>query len=218
MSAAPQENQRRRGRPPGSKNKNRSKKPISEISDEVQEEVAEDAEGEKLSKEEKTHLLFGELNAIFPTVSIGEALNGCMYYKDRGVLGLENYHNNVCTDTEMNKKGFLVPPVHYMPTMASVEMVWRTVGAEWLNSMRAFWNTGPCLQLCRRNHTPNLPEDFRDFAYLVNCINSLPNYDGCVVPTDETRLKWNKDFTHVEGIRRRQPPFEVITLIPYPSA
>eukprot|EP00961_Rhodomonas_salina_P266089 3596540-Rhodomonas_salina.1 len=76
--------------------------------------------------------------------------------------------------------------------MASVNMFWRTLPDTWVNNTLPFVrHTGPALSLCHRNHTPNLPKDFKELAYLVSSINSMPYFDGCIVPTPQTRLKWS---------------------------
>lgn len=152
--------------------------------------------------------MFAELNerVVRPKVSQGENgftlfLNGeavCGKYNDLAFEGVQANPNHHCE-----------PGSQFLHTMASVNMFWRTVSEDCLNTMLPFTrNTGPCLSICRRNHTPNLPEDFKELAYLVSCVNSMPNYDGCIVPTPETRLKWSPDHHHVVGLRHMQAGIE----------
>lgn len=204
-SAAPVK--RGRGRPPGSRNKNPKKGQVT--IEQLGANIAEDDEtgstmdtGEKkMSKREAVELMFAELNQGVSRVRVRQASNGLPTIVNEEVLP-PNFLETAFEGVHANPEGFCSPSEKHMWTMASVSMNWRTLPAHWVNCSLPFArNTGPCLTLCRRNHTPNPPDDFRELAYLVAAVNTLPNYDGCIVPTPETRLKWNADYTHIIGMQ-----------------
>jgi hypothetical protein len=90
----------------------------------------------------------------------------------RGAHGFVVFQNGeaVCPDYNAEALGGMdgnpgehcSPAAEFLGTMASVNMHWRTVPAGWVNEvLPCARHTGPCLSICRRNHTPNLPEDFK---------------------------------------------------------
>eukprot|EP00961_Rhodomonas_salina_P119382 1606284-Rhodomonas_salina.1 len=36
----------------------------------------------------------------------------------------------------------------------------------------------------------------------------MPHYDGCIIPTENTCLKWNPDYSHIIGMQHLQPGVE----------
>eukprot|EP00961_Rhodomonas_salina_P110246 1483800-Rhodomonas_salina.1 len=205
---------RKRGRPKGSKNKrNRDVSNLAEeAADDDGEMVHEGMEGagdeQKKSRQETVELLFAELNQNVIRAQVGHTEDGFTCFLNEDVVP-ESYRDNCFRPILPNEEGYCSPLDTHMRSMNSVSRSWRTVRETWVNeTLPCTRNTGPCLSICRKNHTPNMPEDFKELAYLVCAVNSMPTFDGCIVPTPDTRLKWSSDFQHIVGVQYRQPNVE----------
>eukprot|EP00961_Rhodomonas_salina_P293619 3933901-Rhodomonas_salina.1 len=169
-------------------------------------EGAEDGEKKK-SRREIVELEFAELNRSVPHVRTGRAANGCVTFVTQGVIP-EHYAESTFPPVLVERE-VCSPLGSHMATMASASMCWRTVQDTWVDGvLPCARNTGPCLSICRQNHTPNMPDDFKEMAYLVACVNCMPSLNGCAVPTPDTRLKWSADYQTVVGLRMRQTTLE----------
>ena len=155
--------------------------------------------GEK-SRENDVQLCFMQANQVRNPQS-KQSEDGHAIFLNGGAI-LPGYLSCAAKEVWENCDNDLKPPATYLRSMATVSRSWRIISPEWVNKDLTWArNTGPCLCFCIDSHTPNLPQTVKELAWLVSCINNMTNYDECVLPTENTRLKWNESFTHIVGIQ-----------------
>lgn len=165
-------------------------------------------EGDGLTRQQKVELLFSNANNSISCAQSSQSVDGYAIFKSSTAVS-EEYKARACKETWENVNNNLVPPVELMGSMCATAACWRVVDSDWINKRLPFArNTGPCVSFCRKNHTPNIPDDFKQLAYFVSCINGMPNYDECIVPTENTILKWSSDGNHILGMQHTNADIE----------
>jgi hypothetical protein len=161
--------------------------------------------GEK-SRENEVQLCFMQANQVRNPQS-KQSEDGHAIFLNGGAI-LPGYLSCAAKEVWENSENDLEPASVYLRSMATVSRSWRIISPEWVNKDLTWArNTGPCLCFCIDSHTPNLPQTIKELAWLVSCINNMTNYDECVLPTENTRLKWNESFTHIVGIQHAKETY-----------